>query len=319
MSNGHLSLYQQRLEEKMAMKNKFQKERYTTMVKIMNSKKDETVTTHENPQKDENPKTRNHCDLVVVIPVFGRHYVLKKVIQSLKQQTMTPAVLCVVSNETDRKFCADLNVDICKCPNRPLGRKFQAGVTEAKKYNPKAVMILGSDDLLSYTYVEKTMKLIDKQYDFIGIDTWYIVCSTKECYIGKYVNKHAQRFLGAGRTYSRRFLNTVKWKVFSPTKNSNLDQHGEDLASKHLMRKIKMKDNTFVFSLKGDWPMLHTIDDMRSSKSFMSLKRITLERTKLMISTHLKTCLIKPPKKPITVPNVIKTTTEEVMDEPVMT
>jgi glycosyltransferase involved in cell wall biosynthesis len=297
MSNPNFSLYQKRLQESLKRKKNLDIQRYSVL-QTVNTKKD-----YRNPQKHKNTEPRTQTDIVILIPVWGRHKVLRSVIASLKQQTMEATILCVVSNIQDGRFCKSLGADICHCPNSPLGRKFQSGVYEAKKYNPKALMILGSDDMLSYTYIEKTFKNIKKGYDFIGKNIWYIFSPPSETFLAKYVQKHAHRYLGAGRTYSRRFLDKVGWRIFDPSKSAGLDHLGERLAKNKNMKRLALGDNTYVFSMKGNWSMLHSLRDMKKSPDMMSLSRLKSDRSKYMLKGHLKNCWnatgSKSSKKPI--------------------
>ena len=68
------------------------------------------------------------------------------------------------------------SIDYIYTNNLPLGRKWQIGLQECKKYNPNAVLINGSDDLLSLDWVKTCYYYIIKyNYDIVGKSNWYIL------------------------------------------------------------------------------------------------------------------------------------------------
>ena len=51
--------------------------------------------------------------------------------------------------------------------NQPLGSKWLAGIYHSQLFNPKAVMILGSDDLVSEKYItEGYLNITINNFDF---------------------------------------------------------------------------------------------------------------------------------------------------------
>lgn len=298
-SESHLSLYHKRLQESLKRKKELVSQKYVAISQL-NSKEEQNFISPKPPTtisklpsdlEKENNKKRDKATIVVLIPVWGRNKILNSVVSSLRQQTQSCTILCVVSTVQDARYCISLNADICYCPNYPLGRKYQMGVFEARKYNPQALMVLGSDDLLSYTYIEKSMAYIDKGYDFIGKKQWYIFSSINDVYLASYTGKHSSRYLGAGRTYSKYFLDKIGWKIFDIHKNSGLDYRGERLAYFQKAKMVALNENTYVFSFKGNWKMIHSLENIKRSTNMMSLEKLKASKSNYIIPHHLKNAL----------------------------
>lgn len=254
-----------------------------------------------------NPTKRPHAEIVVVIPVWGRHKVLAKVFASLRKQTHPVRVLAIISSQKDRNFCRKQQVDTCHAPNHPLGTKFQTGITEAKKYNPKAVMILGSDDLLSLDYVAKAYKHIQKNVHMVGINKWVVYRPPKELYFASYKNLRPMRILGSGRLFSRFFLDRASWRIYDTSRNANLDIMAENIARNHHRKVLAMNEGTFVFSFKGNWNMLHSFEKMVKSTLHIQLIKIKDKNNKFLNKhlgdtwSNVKPKLPKPPADQSTV------------------
>lgn len=266
-----------------------------------------------------NPSKRPSAELVVVIPVWGRHKVLVKVFNSLRKQTQPVTILAVVSSQKDTNFCRAQHVDTCYAPNYTLGTKFHTGIKEAKKYDPKAVMILGSDDLLSLDYVDKAYKHIKKGVHMVGTNRWVVYRTPKELYYASYKNLRPMRILGSGRLFSRLFLDRASWNIYDTSKNHNLDVMAENIARNHRRKVVAMIEDTFVFSFKGNWSMLHSFDKMLKSTNHIKLVRFKDKNNKFL-NKHLgDTWSDNKPKVPLPVTGapshvVIRTPQEKKID-----
>ena len=156
--------------------------------------------------------------VICFIPVYQRHHILKKTINSVKRQTHKTDILCVVSNEADETFCQSMGVKTVFVENRPLGRKFQMGLEFCKIFYPDKVLLLGSDDFLMEDYVEK---MVNYEGDLIGRNQWYLYgTAEKTLYSTTY-----ERTIGAGRIFGYEILNKLNWKLFPTNRNQTLDLH----------------------------------------------------------------------------------------------
>jgi hypothetical protein len=119
------------------------------------------------------------------------------------------------------------------------------------------------------------MKLIDKGYDFIGVNGWYMSDGRRH-YLAKY--KLTPDFpAGSGRVFTRKCLNSIRWKLFDRT----LDKRLDDMA----LRQIKNNnvktyisqdpeiDGLRILAMKGKWPVMNPLNNFLKSPT-ISIKRI---------------------------------------------
>lgn len=274
--NNPFQYYQKHVEKKSNEKSILKHMAYTVIHDSIGKKKSDKIIKSSNTSftKENKKFKREQADIVVMIPMFRRHHVIKKVFKSLLNQTLPCKILVVVSTTPDKNLCIDENIDYCFANNRPLGNKYLTGMYECKKYNPKAVVILGSDDLLSKTYIENAFKNINSNVGLVGTAKWFIFSSEKEVYSSTYTQKSKHKTVGAGRMYSRTFLDKVRWNIFDSSLNSGLDRKGELMVKKHKYKIIIMKKDSYVFSIKGNWDMLHTMDDIIKYSHLIVLTRM---------------------------------------------
>ena len=153
-------------------------------------------------------------NVVCLIGIWERLELVKINIDLLKKQTMPCKILLIVSSQKDKQFAIQNKVDWIYTDNKPLGRKWQIGLDECKKYNPNAVLINGSDDLLSTNWVKTCYHYIhNKQFDIVGKSNWYLLDLIEKTPY-KLMYKNANILLGAGRMISRNILDQVNWNLF---------------------------------------------------------------------------------------------------------
>lgn len=197
---------------------------------------------------EKQPRT----ETVVYIPIWNRHKLLKKTIDSIKSQTKNCIILGICSNSKDYNFAKQNNIIPIATLNKPLGKKYQIGIELSKLFYPKNVIIMGSDDIMTANYVENINKFMDG-HDVVGINYWKIHNVVNNKYyslrythklIDNYWGSKSQHYsyiynvdingfninkckqnpftIGAGRSISHRILDTINWKVYV-NKNKSLD------------------------------------------------------------------------------------------------
>jgi len=201
-----------------------------------------------------------HEDVVCLIGVWGRLDLVKINIDLLKRQTKKCKILLIVSCPKDKKFAIDNGVEWVYTENQPLGRKWQVGLDACKKYNPNAILINGSDDLLSLNWVEKCYHyIVNQHYDIVGKSNWYILdLVDKKPYRFKYRNSRI--LLGAGRMISRSILDELNWSLFPLHKSKGLDTYCNTILNQHNATRLVLNTNDiFVVSLKGKYDTLNSM------------------------------------------------------------
>lgn len=183
---------------------------------------------------------------VVFVPVWNRHDILKKCINSIKNQTESCIILGICSTISDYNFLINNNISAILTFNKPLGMKYQFGMEFSKIYYPKNVIIMGSDDIMTLNYIEQINRYID-DYDVVGLKYWKMTHNNINYlveYNHKLLNKpgttlwggansnYSKIFntsylgfdvsicktfpftIGAGRSLGYKILNKVGWKIY---------------------------------------------------------------------------------------------------------
>lgn len=216
---------------------------------------------------------------IVLICTHQRVEITIKNIESLLRQSVVPKILLVCSSHHERKqFRINFpDISIEEWPNSPLGEKFQRGVNIAKVLKADPLIINGSDDILGLDFIERACAAVSDGVDFIGLYHWHIL-HNKVLYHFKY---NARLPLGGGRVFSKRALDSMKWKLFDTSRNKHLD----DLAFANVTRQVTLdkifpdylNDRGFnIISIKGDWQTMNSFDRIMKSKNCTLLTKTTL-------------------------------------------
>lgn len=215
--------------------------------------------------------------VITIIPVWGRHFILEQCINSLKETT----IICVVSNLEDRQFARQHGCAFVFVENRPLSRKFQHAYDCINQSNFKmlitAVMMCGSDDVLSANWIPSCLKEIENGYDYVGKDEHFIYdTNTSITYSLRYREEipwmpnefRPFYLLGSGRMISVEFLNKIGWQLYTENKESGLDLSSTVVLYKNGAKHYNIKNNDcFIVSIKKDWDSITGIEKMRNNRS----------------------------------------------------
>ena len=228
-------------------------------------------------------------DLAVVIAFAGRHRILELVVEELSRATDDDwklEVILVCSSEEDESFVNELKekhpfVHVKVHPNQPLGAKWQAGVEEARGLEPRNLMILGSDDILSPRFLTNALRLMEQEngefgFDLVAPSFWHLYdCDPNSSYSGSlwkltYQN-HQPVPLGAGRIYSADILNRFDWRLFHIDLRVGLDSRGFQQVLAHHGNVYRLPQSMgTVLSVKGGWSNLNSTDKILGAASVRS-------------------------------------------------
>lgn len=201
----------------------------------------------------------------VLIATHERIEITTKTIELLRLQTVLPKIVLVVSEQHEFDYYSNKFKDIYIhiASNQPLGYKWQSGVDFAKQLDISALVIQGSDDVLSTKFIEQVEFNLKNSIDFIGLQRWWIY---------NLLNKILYHFdytppkfpLGSARYYSTYMLNKLQWKIFDCSRNSCLDDLGWNQVK--LTNNYKLIRETFVnkmeiLAVKGDWKVMNKIEE----------------------------------------------------------
>jgi hypothetical protein len=134
-----------------------------------------------------------------------------------------------------------------------LNQLWQSGVNEAAMYQSEAIILMGSQDLVSYQYCQEAMKKVRDGFELIGSRNWL------EVYLqdmdsqragrpdlvryAEYNDKRADgEFIGSGRVISKYLLDKMKWQLFAAQRplSSGVDKHSYYLMKQHQPKMYKI-------------------------------------------------------------------------------
>lgn len=147
-------------------------------------------------------------------------------------------LICVGSEGKDSRNVAVKNgFEYYEFPNNPLSEKFNYACMQCEKYNPDAVIAIGSDDIISSNIFNEYINLIDENIDFCGILDIFILTKNRLNYWEGYP-KNSKRYLepvGPGKFFSNKLIKKLNWRPWDGNfQNRNLD----GLSNKNL-KKLK--------------------------------------------------------------------------------
>jgi len=187
--------------------------------------------------------------IVLLTAVHGRHDVAERMLRHHAAVAEGLADCCrlrlaVVCSPEDQRFLGalggDLNLFWRFLDNRPLSTKWQRGLEfVADAIDADAVMILGSDDFANEAYFRLAAEKLAAGSAGFGPDSiWFHQRSTGALgrWVGPlWIDNAAEKYpipSGAGRVFSRKLLDAVRWRLWDFTANAALDTHCSMLLNK---------------------------------------------------------------------------------------
>lgn len=170
-----------------------------------------------------------------------------------------------------RQLCQEAGINYLEFPNKPLGAKFNAGMSVMKSFNPDYVMIMGSDDVLSTATFQKIWDYCEKGCDKVGFTDLYFFDLYEQSlvYWPGYGHKGTKadssrkgEAIGLGRTLSYSILNKMNWHPWKDDINMGLDwcmtQKLKALRTKPIIFSLK-ENGLFAVDLKSKENICHSI------------------------------------------------------------
>lgn len=151
--------------------------------------------------------------------------------------------LYVYSNPQDGQFLKGKVKYLYQHPNQPLSEKWNYGVQKLKDIDFNHVVMMGSDDYFDQRFLDFIKEEAPK-YDMIGFSDMYFSNKASERYYwGGYQNERRGEPAGAGKVYSKEFLERVNYNLFPVQRPRGLDGQSW-VITRHFTNNYK------IFSLK---------------------------------------------------------------------
>jgi|SRR3990172_8725776 len=160
--------------------------------------------------------------------------------------------------ETSKQLVESCGWDYFEYPNTPLSYKFAALFQKAQEYTPDAVLLIGSDDLLSTSLIDFYQKNCTPEDEHLtGLkDLYFYSAKTKKAirHLG-FIGSKSPFTIGCGRLFSRKLLDKIYWKPWGDERtNRGLDiTCSRRLALQGIKeRQLLMKDCGIAVDIKTD-------------------------------------------------------------------
>ena len=162
--------------------------------------------------------------------------------------------------------------------NKPVSEKWNAGMLAIKEHDPTHVMIMGSDDFVSDSLMEKFIDILSTDnYNIVGIiDSYYCSYNTGRAYFGMclyWPGYPKGEIIGYCRTFSREILDAVGWEPWTPGMNAGLDR-----AANREIKLTGVEQRPYKFSIKEE-DCLHI--DIKTRANISSLAPLVRRSTVL--------------------------------------
>jgi len=197
---------------------------------------------------------KNNTAVICVIPIHGRKDITEKTVSRLlNEQDEKITIILVGDSEAERQLAYEAGVIFVGYWNSPLGWKLQAGIREARKRDPEAIMISGSDDYYSSNWISKSLQAIRGGADFVGGMTYHFWNQLT----GNVIHWTDDHF-GAGELISARALNALEWRIYD---NTPIEKKLDSQRRKALMQigiEKQYVRNITALGIRGEWDTLHS-------------------------------------------------------------
>jgi len=200
--------------------------------------------------------------IICIMAAHGRKEITTKTIERLKRQKCELDDIVLVGDSIiEKRIAKNTNCKYVRHDNMPLSNKWQSGVDYARKLNPDAIVICGSDSWYTSNWVKRCSKYIDKGFDLVGT-TFFHTCKAypKEMLRivqRRYVGKRALEPVGSGRVISSKILDKFNWKLFPSGLESGLDKPSYDKIVEYGGKTKLINDGIKVLGIKSTWDTLN--------------------------------------------------------------
>lgn len=136
--------------------------------------------------------------------------------------------------------------------NSPLSFKWNAAVMTLEQLDFDAVILLGSDDYIDENFVSFVADNID-EYEMIGFTDLYFKQDGQVYYWSGYEGTRQGEPCGAGKVYTKKFLERIEYNLFNEARERGLDgvswRRCKAINVKVLTASL-MKNNLFLCDVK---------------------------------------------------------------------
>jgi hypothetical protein len=197
-----------------------------------------------------------------------------KRMQTVRDELGVETLIVGSEGELSRTLVEKYGHHYVEFDNRPLSRKFNAGMEALRSHSPSHVMILGSDDIVSSSLFEAYIALLQQSdYDLMGItDLYFLGLHTKRWgfgVCGYWGNKSTM--LGVARCYSSRILDNRNWNLWYDDRNARMDAAAMASVKRYVNEGNKISTVKFRIKEHG-----HMVIDIKTRGNISSMSNFPL-------------------------------------------
>lgn len=191
--------------------------------------------------------------LVFNIAIYKRHELTRIVLDTYRAlQKKYPFKVVIAGSEGDISREIAQGFEYVEVNNFPLTLKNSAMMQYSKQFNPSAVVLMGSDNIINEGLVEHYYRLIDQKERS--------VCGLKDVYFYDYKDKILTYYdlsskFGAGRFFPKNVLEAIDYTGWIDPKNKACDSENIKVIAKHGFTEIKTfsldEIGGFLVDIKG--------------------------------------------------------------------
>jgi hypothetical protein len=164
--------------------------------------------------------------LAIITAIHGREGITAAFLSAMsriRQDLNVQTYIVVSDDDPNIPLIGEYDFPYVEHPNKPLGRKWNAGVRSMQCADFTHVMILGSDDIPSTRFVKNAMEL--GEYDISGCDgLWFWGMNPRRAGFGRFGYFPVPKVLaGPGKVLSRRALECCDWAPWPENCNYGMD------------------------------------------------------------------------------------------------
>jgi hypothetical protein len=195
--------------------------------------------------------------------MHGRH----KTVRNCINRMPFVDIVMIYSTDEDGEFLQQFPnvIATAQVQNTPLSFKWNQAIKSLSQIEFDAVILLGSDDYIDEAFLQFVHQNMD--CDMIGFYDIYFKADRKTYYWEGYQNNRKGEPSGAGRVYSKQFLESIGYNLYPTFANKGLDG---------IAWKVVKSRNASVklFSLKENDLMLCDVKDGEGMNSIEKLFRL---------------------------------------------
>lgn len=204
--------------------------------------------------------------IVVLSCMHGRQQTVKYCLDKM------PFVdkIMIYSTDEDGEFLKGEDVfAYAQAPNQPLSNKWQAAVQSLEGLDFDAMILLGSDDYIDEAFLQYAKDNIEG-FDMIGFTDAYYEQDGQFYYWSGYDNHRQGEPVGAGKIYSREFLERIGFYLYPFAAEKGLDRmaHNVCVRSKAKMHITSLKENGLFMCDVKDGEGMNSLEKLQSVFNF---------------------------------------------------